>query len=182
MKNLAGDNNADSYIRDELTRAGIEIVESEKHNSEVPYTLTGILRAENLVSGFNIQFYRAWYYWVAEGRVPLDLAWKLYNHPEGKRTVRVSGHCACPPPEDPWIDWIDKNGYKLAKLSEWDNYSSHSTIWDLVDKETMISKSGVFRWIPDSDIKKEGTPYITGYHIDDQAGLLLFAEVLKGNI
>jgi len=53
-------------------------------------------------------------------------------------------------------------------------------VWDIVNKETMESEDGIYRWVEDPT--KEGTPYITSYHIDSQAGLLLFAETLKGNL
>lgn len=117
MRNLAGDKNCDEYIREELTRAGIEVVEVPRSTSEVPYTLEGRL------PGYTFQRY--WYYYAVRGRTPLATAKQIYAHPEGLKTVRVAGHCACPPPEQ----WLRK--------------------------------------YPDGD-------YVERYHIDDQAGLLLF--------
>ncbi len=181
MKNLAGDEKADEYIKDELERAGIEAVYEGLDKGEVPYTFVGKLYKEVLISSFDITFKRAWYYWMAFGYIPLALAEQMYRHPEGKKSVRVTGHCGCPPPEEPWIDWIAKDGRKLGKLSEWDKYKEDSVVWDLiVNKETMESKDGIYRWV--GDPIKEGTPYITSYHIDSQAGLLLFAETLKGHL
>lgn len=170
MINLAGVKEADKHIKDELTRAGIYIIKTEfSKKNEVPYTLKGKLG--------NASFHRAWHYWVVNCKLPLHIAKELYAHPEGKKSIRVSGHCGCPPPEDPWIDWIDENGYKLGRLNEWNDYPDDSMLWDSVDKETMISKSGEFKWVESPEA--EGTPYITLYHIDSQAGLLLFAEAIK---
>jgi len=184
MKNLAGDKYADEYISDELKRAGIEIVKVDPYlisKGEVPYTITGKLS----VNGCDIEFHRAWYYWVTKGRVPLEVALKIYAHPEGKRSVRVSGHCGCPPPEDPWIDWIDESGYELGDITDLERYSKDSIIWDcwkMIGEREAMSDSGKFRCIDPILIKEEGTPFITLYHIDSQAGLLLFAETLKGNL
>lgn len=129
MINLAGNQECDRYIREELTRAGIDIVEVplDRANGEVPYTLEGRL------PGY--RFRRFWYYWVVDGRTPLDLAEHLYAHPEGRATVRVAGHCGCPPP----AEWVKRD--------------------------------------PDT-----GEQYVSNYHIDDQAGLLLFALVVQGKV
>jgi len=66
MKNLAGNRDCDKYIRDELERAGIEIVYVELADSEVPYRLIGKLG--------DITFRRAWYYWMVDCKVPLKIA------------------------------------------------------------------------------------------------------------
>jgi hypothetical protein len=75
MKNLAGETKADLHILEELSKAGIEIVEGEKTRGEVPYTLTGKLADWN--------FSRAWCYWMAgaqDGKgLPLEVAVELHN-------------------------------------------------------------------------------------------------------
>jgi hypothetical protein len=110
MKNLAGDTKADLHILKELSEAGIEVIESKRTRSEVPYTLTGKLADWN--------FSRAWYYWIAnaEEGLPLEVATKLHNKKytiKGERqparygqVIRVVGHCGCPPPKD----WLNKDG------------------------------------------------------------------------
>ena len=106
MKNLAGVPMCDVYIRAELEAAGIPIVEVPLDNTEVPYRLIGQLG--------NFEFRRAWYYWIVSGRVPLEIAKELYANPIGKKDVRVTGHCGCPPPEDPWITYYDGKAYIIS--------------------------------------------------------------------
>lgn len=91
MDNLAGKQDCDTTIRSELERCGITIVEGERSTNEVPASLTGILGC--------FTFWRAWYYWVVNGNVPIDIALELYADPVGKTDVRVDGHCGCPEPE-----------------------------------------------------------------------------------
>lgn len=57
MKNLAGNQEADKYILEELYLAKINAVKIERQNSEVPYTYIGELKMW--------KFERAWYYWIA---------------------------------------------------------------------------------------------------------------------
>lgn len=98
MKNLAGVHECDEDIRKELAEAGIRVVVTKKVNTEVPYSVVGQL------SYFT--FRRAWYYWVVEGDVPLEVANEMYATEVGKKDVRVAGHCGCPPP----AEWAT-NGY-----------------------------------------------------------------------
>lgn len=98
MINLAGRKDCDKYIHQELTEAGIEIVEVPLGRSEVPYTLIGKLG--------KYTFSRARYYWLVNGPVPLFAAQEMYRHPVGRRDVRVEGHCGCPPPEE----WASRGG------------------------------------------------------------------------
>ena len=95
MKNLAGDKDCDETIREELRRCRVPAVYTPSESrGEVPSWLTGRLGA--------FTFSRRWYYWSAEGEVPVSVAWELYEDPVGKSDVRVAGHCGCPPPEAPW--------------------------------------------------------------------------------
>lgn len=105
MKNLAGVIKADENIREELSLAGIELVQGERSSGEVPYSITGKLG--------DWKFARAWYYWrtfAPEGKgLPLEVAaylhGKKYPHTEERETdtiygqvIRVVGHCGCPHP------------------------------------------------------------------------------------
>ena len=101
MKNAAGDKNCDEYLRQELEKAGIEIIElGFPVRQEVPASIVGIL------NGWT--FKRAWYYWVAKAgegvALPFEIAEEL--HEQHGQAVRVSGHCGCPAPrewyKEPW--------------------------------------------------------------------------------
>ena len=68
MKNLAGDKDCDEFIEVELYKAGLPILNSPPHRSEVPYTK---------YSEFGPWvFKRAWYYWVARAPEGTGLAIK----------------------------------------------------------------------------------------------------------
>lgn len=104
MINLAGRADCDRFINSELIRAMIPIIVVERVHSEVPYSFKGSLGAYS--------FSRAWYYWVVEGKVPMDVAWKIYNDPLGRADVRAYGHCMCVAP-----DWgHDKDGVDLYHI------------------------------------------------------------------
>jgi len=94
MINLAGNKECDGYIRVELTKAFIPIVEVERDpvHYEVPFTLMGKLG--------DFEFRRLWYYWSVKGPVTLAAAQEMYANPNGVRDVRVAGHCGCPAPEE----------------------------------------------------------------------------------
>ncbi|KKM00425.1 hypothetical protein LCGC14_1804580 [marine sediment metagenome] len=62
MKNLAGNKDADKYIKDELEQAGIKVVQVNLTRGEVPYSLAGKLCKNDLISNLDIIFERAWYY------------------------------------------------------------------------------------------------------------------------
>lgn len=119
MINLAGVEDCDVTIRKELEKAGIDIYNiKEPGRSEVPYTLYGSLGGKPLNDeekdfmdrhGLMIEvikdnssfiFTRAWYYWMVKGYVPLDIAVEMYENPNGRKDIRVAGHCACPHPVD----------------------------------------------------------------------------------
>jgi len=58
--------------------------------SEVPYHIVGKYN--------QFIFERAWYYYVVNGNVPLEVAKELYSNPIGRIDIRVGGDCSCPPP------------------------------------------------------------------------------------
>lgn len=169
MRNLAGVEDCDRYIRDELERAQIEIVEGDRCRGEVAATLTGKLGP--------FAFTRAWYYWVVNGPLPIEAARKLYAHPEGKRTVRVAGHCGCPPPEAPWVEWRAPDGRVVAKAAERAEFERMAKPgrWTMekIDAEYIFSDD------PES-VGARG--FVESYHIDDQAGLLLFADTVRAEL
>lgn len=160
MKNLAGNKECDEHIKDELQRAGIAVEQIELGRSEVPYTFIGKLG--------HYTFHRAWYYWVVTGDTPMDVAKKIYAHPEGKATVRAGGHCGCEPPETQ-SDYAEvKDGLKLISQKEVDKLESgHSSLWEKYKDEYRIATE-----------EEENTKVVNCYHIDSQAGLLLFALIV----
>lgn len=93
MKNLKGVQNCDDHISEELTKAGIQKVPTERNNIEViPYSIKGQLSY--------FEFTRAWSYWVVKGKMPLKVAIEMYETEIGKKDIRVAGHCGCPHPEN----------------------------------------------------------------------------------
>lgn len=94
MKNLAGNKNCDIDIIEELQLAEIEVVPFGGANLEVPSTVGGRIFCD----GKEILLHRAWYYWMANGPVPLELARKIYAI--GAKDIRVGGHCGCPSPDE----------------------------------------------------------------------------------
>lgn len=166
MKNLAGRSDCNESIEHELTKCRIEIIRNQPQEGEVPSSLRGKLG--------NFVFFRAWRYWIARGNVPLEVAKELYDDPVGKEDVRVQGHCGCPAPVEPWIIWLDKDGYRLlpisyrAKLVR--EHGEGSTLVKLLDESD-------FRLV--DSLESEGKPFIPVYHIDTEVGLRLFADTLK---
>lgn len=168
MQNLAGNKNCDREIRRELERARIDVVEGQATRGEVPYTITGSL------AGWT--FERAWYYWVAKGQLPLEIAKQLYADPIGKTDVRVAGHCGCPPPEPPWVTCYDAEGNQL--WSDPDGEEARKAVGFV---ERGLLKAEQFagqRFVPDAP-SVAARIVVESYHIDSEAGLRLFADALR---
>jgi hypothetical protein len=170
MDNLAGEAECDSQIQKELVTAGVSIINVGTSNREVPYTLEGRLGP--------YKFWRAWYYWVVEGLVPIEVAREIYRDPRGKpvRTVGYSGNY------DP-DEWV-----KISR-KEYDKYFPHyekgelpPDLRDLIGSDSVGQKS-------EEELTKvflgtmEGLAlqafFINHYHIDTQDGLNFFVETIK---
>jgi hypothetical protein len=164
MQNLAGVPECDDFIREELRKARIPEVVGPRVNHEVAYSYTGQLGP--------FQFRRAWSYWVAIGQMPLEFARELYADPIGKVGIRVDGHCGCPPPEDPWLEWIDADGFKLVRETERDEF-------ERVFKEKLPEILATQRLRFSDNRERDGKAYVTCYHIDSMEGLRLFADVIR---
>lgn len=104
--NLAGNIASDAYVKLELDLAGIPAEEGERYG-EPGTCFKGKLG--------EYTFKRAWYYWMVSGPVPLDKAKIMYADEEGKKSVRVAGHCGCPPPED----WAHKGFVNSYHIDTW---------------------------------------------------------------
>lgn len=165
MKNLAGVAECDRNIRQELTRSMIQIVDIEPTRSEVPSRLNGRLGP--------FRFSRAWYYWCVYGPMPLTIAKELYADPVGAIDIRVAGHCGCPPPEAPWVNWYTHDGERIVETKQREEY------------EAMAKKfPGTFAGAQpicwhDDPVAINAHGYIDGYHIDSEVGLRLFCDAVR---
>lgn len=165
MRNLAGDKDCDRFIADELRRAGIPAVATERSPREVAACIEGRLGPFRLS--------RAWYYWVAEGPMPVEWAWKIYDDPAGPTDVRVAGHCGGVPPEDPWVDWLYE-GKKVVRAEEREEFEK------LIAKgifDRSILDGYVFDDDPRVTALRRG--YVNVYHIDSELGLRVFADTAR---
>lgn len=87
----------DCVLADELKAAGITVVELPERYGEPQSVIAGEL--------LGWHFRRAWYYWMATGPgIPFESAMKL--HEAHGKSVRVNGHCGCPPPSEYGTDPI----------------------------------------------------------------------------
>ena len=177
MKNLAGNKDADKYIREELYLAGIEAI-PEKSDGEVPYTIIGKIG--------NWRFERAWYYWVAsvekrEDGLPVEKATELYNRknpPDENRIlgmdIRGGGNVGCSEPRG----YTAQPVYDEELQNKFVALGYKKVFSDLVGKEYVpISYGEVAKLCNEG--KLDVQRYVDIYHIDTQIGLLEFAKFLK---
>lgn len=164
MRNLAGCKDSDIWCAAELTAAGIEVVIADEPYGEPQTRVIGRLGS--------ITFERLWYYWSAKGRVPLDVAKRLYADPVGQKDVRVAGHCGCPPPEAPWVDWFDGDERVVI-----DADGKQEAEYGRLIKRRLLAADGKPRFAKSTD-GLQG--YVTTYHIDSAEGLRLFADAVRG--
>jgi hypothetical protein len=167
MKNLAGDPDCDRQIESELTRCGVQVVRNQPRDGEVQSSLRGKLG--------NFGFFRVWRYWIATGRVPLQIARELYDDPVGRTDIRVNGDCSRPPPEGRQILWLDRKDRKLLPMSEWNSIVNRWGEDDPIVKE--VRNDPKIRFVNNPAAKGKG--FIDTYHIDTETGLRVFADTLK---
>jgi len=162
MINLAGRELADDTIKLELKESRIPIHKFfGQHKHEVPWTYQGQL--------FGWVFTRAWYYWIAVGRMPLPAAKYLYDKDIDK-AVRVAGHCAAPSPKE-WAEHFDIDGNGLFHFEKEPSKSS-----SLYPFWLDVLLKGMYVDHPDEQATYS---YVNTYHIDTQLGLNLFADTLR---
>jgi hypothetical protein len=178
MKNLAGNHDADRFIKEELFLAGIDTVNIGGNiNGEVPYSIIGRLG--------KWYFYRAWYYWIArvencKDGLPLDIAVELHErkHPTDKtkilgQSIRSGGHAGAPSPAEYGAQPIydEELNEQLIKLGYKKEYST------ILEMDYIPISVGEV-----SQLCNEGKlivkRYVNCYHIDDQIGLNAFAETI----
>ncbi len=169
MQNLAGDPRCDETIRHELTRCGITVVEGQRSRGEVAASVTGRLGA--------FTFRRAWYYYVAEGPMPLTEARKLYDDPVGRTDVRVSGHCRCPAPGDPggWVTWRLPDGRTVVPVKDMKELQAayaQGKFW--------VRQDPITEFVGSDDPESLGAiGTVDLYHVDSEIGLFKLAEVIR---
>lgn len=168
MENLAGVKDCDRVIEHELARCGIEIVRGERSTHEVTASITGKLGA--------FTFRRAWYYWVVEGPMPLDVALKLYADPVGKSDIRSGGHCACPSPEEYGADYFDADGNQLWSDPDGKEAAAYA---GLVERGLLLA-SGLEgnRFVPNKRVGY-AEAFVRSYHVDSELGLYLLAQAIR---
>lgn len=166
MENLAGNKNCDVQIERELIRSGIEIIRLDKKlEREVPASITGRLGP--------FVFARAWYYWIAIGPMPLEIAKKLFQDPVGREDIRVAGHCGCPAPESPFITWRTPDGRMVAPVKEEASFNG------LIAKGHLGPKEKAKFIFSDNPTSVGASAFVTSYHIDTEVGLRLFADTIR---
>lgn len=155
-------NNTIELDKEDLRCAQIPFIHkaaTEKNAEQVVGTITSRHGEFTVIRGRS--------YWMVSGKVPLAVAEKLYAHPEGRRSVRVAGHCMRPAPSE-WVEYFNDQGKPMANQSELNTYSE-KLVAELDMKER-------YDWVAD---KTTGNAFITHYHIDSQAGLLLFTQMIQ---
>lgn len=180
--NLAGIEDADIFIQEELALAGINMVHSGKERTEVPCTITGRLG--------DWTFKRAWYYWMASVSenekikgLPLEIASQMHekkypvagvkNQTIYGDVIRVIGHCGRPHPKE-YQNLYDNLGKRLVYDPEGEQetfFINHFSKED-ASKFTFVKTS--------EDLEKKTVKsFIDSYHIDTQLGLNEFTRVLR---
>ena len=165
MENLAGDSSCDSVIRKELSEAKIPMRDVGPSRREVPYTVEGRLGP--------IKFWRAWYYWIVEGYIPLNIAAEIYANPIGRRDVRTDGYAGNYDPEK-WVIHIRKEYDKYAPYIE--SGGLPPDIGHVFGKDPEKARQSFLETM--EKLKRE-SEFITCYHIDSQEGLNFFVEIVK---
>lgn len=111
------------------------------------------------------------YYWIVQGALPLEVALRLYDDPVGRSDIRVTGHCACPPPEDPWITWRTPDGREVVPSDQEEGLATLAS-------KGLISDRYLDQFVFTDD-RSEAIGTIDLYHIDTEVGLRLFVDTIK---
>lgn len=111
-------------------------------------------------------------YWVVKGKVPVDVAERLYADPAGRDLIRVTGHCGCPPPSE-WLTWLLPDGRQVTKAKE-------EPEWDRMIADGHLRAEQKARFVFDNDPASIGaSAFVDGYHIDGDLGLRVFVDVVR---
>ena len=160
MENLARrefEADVNKKVREELEIANIPVIKLPSYmNTEVKTSYIGML------NGFT--FYRAWYYWICQGDIPLEKAKDIYKNYR-ELSIRAGGHCGNVDPES----------------------QSHNPVYDKQVKD-LINELGVSEYLKrlnkgQINVTDDKTlpRYVDTYHIDTQLGLCKLAEIIRIN-
>lgn len=175
MRNLAGHKQSTEIIKSELERVGIVVRRSDNPIGEPKSMVYGKL------NGFT--FERAWYYYVVEGLVPLDIANELYRTKVGKSDIRVAGHCACPPPGE-WSKPVNlKTGRQIIDRGVHGCFLAWHEPGEIFNKDNEPVEEAIQRSLDRMNWEfgeiKNFPQFINSYHIDSELGLYLFVQAIK---
>jgi hypothetical protein len=165
MRKLTAEPDYDRAIAWELQQARIEMIRVSRSGDEVPSRLRGRLGP--------IAFWRDAVYWVAHGPVPLKVALDLYEHPLGRRQIRVEGNWDGPAPGPPWVAWYTPEGERVYPAERADGYQHACDRWPHLFHP---SRPVVFHDVPAAI---GAAAYIDLYHVDSIDALQLFASILR---
>lgn len=118
-------------------------------------------------------FQRGWYYWIVSGNLPIELARELWQDPEGRATVRAGGYAGGRDPDEQ-VRWFDADGRPLfvdptgKKEAEDRAFCERHKLGPIAE-----------RYVRSLDEVPDRRGFVEQYHIDDQAGLRLFADTLR---
>ncbi len=184
MKNLAGVEDADKYILEELYLAGIEAVRIKTATGEVPYSFVGKIGRWKLE--------RRWSYWSVfvekkDKGLQLDKAEALYGkkHPTDKdvilgNIIRAGGDCTSPSPKESYVAQPIYNAEFVAECKSIGIPTRSLKSMGLGEDETEypdLNVGEIAKLCNEGKIKAER--YVNVYHIDEQIGLKEFASFLK---
>lgn len=175
MENLAGRYDCDYHIFKELNLAGIPaFLRPKRSTGEVESKVIGRLSY--------ITLQREWYYYVAEGQVPLDIARKMYLNPLGKKDVRADSDCGRLP-LDKFAQYYDLEGIRLLGLRKLKHLEKTERLFGSNEAVMQACRDVRLesRFVPNPK-KEASSSFVDSYHIDSQAGLCLFAAMLKGHL
>ena len=162
MKNLAGDKNCDVTIIRELEMARIPIMDVPKNDGEVPFTKTGNIKG--------LEFYRSWYYWSIDCRIPLAIAKEIYKDPACTKDVRAGGYAGGSPPEQQCSRFSVKTGKHVVTQKQYDDakeWAKDDILNQFLGEDDMILNDDTFE------------SFVTTYHIDTELGLRVFIDFLR---
>lgn len=168
---------ADPWIETELKRCEIPSVRAPipHPHPEVHTHLTGLLGG--------VAFRRAWRYWCVDCWVPYAVALKMYETVVGAQDIRISGHCACPPPID-WCTWVNvATGRRVIKTDEktraeeWINKPDGTDLMKRVGERLLVD----FDFADNPAESTNFNGFIDSYHIDTELGLYQFVQTIKAN-
>lgn len=183
MINLAGKEDCDKYIIEELLKVGVMAVPLPKSNHPEVKSLY-----EGQFLGW--KFRRQWYYWSVSCEDVLghglDMKYASPLHALAGQEVRLAGHCGCPSPDDGfWMEKFDKDGNHLIAQKDLDTCKGYSESDDSVLAKSYddIYKKLIkeYRAVEDplEYAKEKGQLIAKSYHIDSQEGLEIFCWALR---